>query len=105
MKILIATDGSDFSKAAIEEACRSVIRPERDEVLIVSAFEDSYPIMAEPFAISAEYYQKIEDAVRDQCDLFANGAQSVVRKAFSGQNVRVSAEILRGTPEQQIVER
>jgi len=105
MKILIATDGSEFSKAALDEACRNVIKPERDEVLIVSAFEDAYPIMAEPFAISAEYYQKVEDAVRDQCDVFVNEAQSAVRKSFDGDSVRVSAEILRGTPEQQIVER
>ena len=54
MKILIATDGSDYSKAAIDECCRMVIRPENAEVLVVSAYEDAYPITAEPFAISAE---------------------------------------------------
>lgn len=105
MKILIATDGSDFSRAAIEECCRSVIRPERDEVLVVSAFEDAYPIMAEPFAISAEYYQKVEDAVREQCDVFVNEAVATIRRAFTDSSLRVTAEILRGSPEQQITER
>ena len=63
MKILIATDGSDCSKAAVEECCRMVARPENSDVLIISAYEDAYPITAEPFAVSAEYYQKLDDAV------------------------------------------
>ncbi|MBV9242789.1 MAG: universal stress protein [Acidobacteria bacterium] len=103
MKILIATDGSEFSKAAINEACANVIRPERDEVLVVSSFEDAYPLMAEPFAISAEYYQKVEEAVRDQCDVFVNEARASLQKACP--DVKVQTEILRGSPEQQIVER
>lgn len=105
MKILIATDGSEFSKAALLEACRNVIRPERDEVLIVSAFEDAYPIMAEPFAISAEYYQKVEEAVRDQSDVFVNEARNLVRKEFDDTDLRLTTLILRGSPEQQIVEK
>jgi len=63
MKILIATDGSEFSKAAAMESCK-YFTPDTAEVLIVSSYEDAAPIAAEPFAISAEYYQKLEDAVR-----------------------------------------
>ena len=57
MKILIATDGSDYSEAAVEECCRMIIQPENADVLIVSAYEDAYPMMAEPFALSTEYYK------------------------------------------------
>ena len=63
MKRLIATDGSDYSTAAIAEACRVVIRPETADVLIVSAYEDAYPITAEPLAISTEYYQKLDEEI------------------------------------------
>jgi nucleotide-binding universal stress UspA family protein len=105
MKILIATDGSDFSKAAIEECCRYVIRPERDKVLIVSACEDAYPIAAEPFAISAEYYQKLEDAIVQQSGNYVDDALAIVRKQFADSELTVSTEVLRGAPDQQIVEK
>ncbi|MEP6789432.1 MAG: universal stress protein, partial [Acidobacteriota bacterium] len=78
MKILIATDGSDYSKAAIDECCRIVIRPENAEVLVVSAYEDAYPIIAEPFALSAEYYQKLDDAVRELAANFVGDAKTSV---------------------------
>ena len=105
MKILIATDGSDYSTAAIEECCRSVIRPENAEVLIVSAFDDSYPITAEPFALSAEYYQKIETAVKEQAASFVEDAQKIVRGRFPAGEFVVSTEVLRGAPDQQIIEK
>jgi nucleotide-binding universal stress UspA family protein len=105
MKILIATDGSDFSTTAIEECCRNVIRPERDSVLIVSAYEDAYPIAAEPFAISAEYYQKLEDAIVQQSGNYVDDAMAFVRKQFHDSDLSVSSEVLRGAPDQQIVEK
>jgi nucleotide-binding universal stress UspA family protein len=105
MKILIATDGSDYSKAAIKTACESLIRPESANVLIVSAFEDAPPIMAEPFAISAEYYQKVEDAVREQCDTFVDEAKEMIRAHFPSANFPIETEVLRGSADHQIVEK
>lgn len=105
MKVMIATDGSDFSTAAITASCRDIIRPENSELLIVSVYEDSYPIMAEPFAMSAEYYQKVEDAVREMCEQHLEEATKIVRAQFSDPNFKVTTEVLRGAPDQQIVER
>lgn len=105
MKILIATDGSDYSKAAIEECCRSVIRPENAEVLIVSAYEDSYPITAEPFALSAEYYQKLEDAVSELAAGFVEDAKNTIRSRFPGKDFPITTEVLRGAPDQQVIEK
>ena len=105
MRILIATDGSHYSQAAIEESCRSIIRPERDTVLVVSAFEDMYPVMAEPIVVSGEYYQKIEAAVHEQCENFVQQAVERIAETFAPGKVSVSGEVLRGTAEQQIVEK
>ncbi len=105
MKILIATDGSDYSKAAVEECCRWVIQPENAEVLIVSTFEDGHPISTEPFAISAEYYQKLVDAVREQSQSFVEEAKKTIRGRFPAAEFVISTEALAGSPDQQIVER
>jgi nucleotide-binding universal stress UspA family protein len=105
MRIMIATDGSDYSKHAVSEACRSVIRPEDAEVLIVSAYEEAYPITAEPFAISAEYYERLEKAVKDQSTNFVEAARDQINEAFPGHTFGVETEILAGAPAHQIVER
>ena len=104
MKILIATDGSDYSTAAIEEACRVVIRPEKADVLIVSAYEDAYPIAAEPFAISAEYYQKLDKAVCEMAKSFVEAGEKMVRGKFPDATFPLATKILRGGPDQQIIE-
>lgn len=105
MMILIATDGSDYSKAAVEECCRLLIRPENTEVMIVSAYEDAYPIMAEPFAISAEYYQKLDDAVSEMASNFVADAKKMVSDAFPSAEFPIETEVLRGPPDQQIIEK
>lgn len=103
MKILIATDGSEFSKAAVAEGCK-FFKPEDDEVMIVSAYEDAAPIAAEPFAISAEYYQKLEDAVREQAEEFVEQAESEVRSNFPSAALKLTTRVLCGAPDQQIIE-
>lgn len=105
MKILIATDGSDYSTAAVEESCRMIIRPESADVLIVSAYENAYPLSAEPFALSAEYYQQLENAVKEQTVGFVEAAKTKIREAFPSKTFPVTTEILRGSPAQLIVER
>ena len=105
MKVLIATDGSDYSTAAVRECCRVVIQPETTEITVVSAYEDAYPITAEPFALSAEYYQKIDEAVHQQAQEFVSEAAAEIRKSFPGIDLKLSTEVLRGSPDQQIVEK
>lgn len=104
MKILIAVDGSDYSKAAIDEACALVVRPESTEIKIVSAYEDAYPISAEPFAISADYYQKIDEAVHQQTIAVLAGAETQCHSHFPGVTLNLTTEVLRGAPDQQIIE-
>jgi nucleotide-binding universal stress UspA family protein len=105
MKILIATDGSDYSNAAVKECCRMVIRPETAEILIVSAFEDTYAITAEPFAISAEYYQKLADGLSEMATGFIEDAKKMIREKFPNAEFVISTEVLRGAPDQQIIEK
>ena len=55
MKILIATDGSKFSQAAVEKACELITDPNETEIKIVSVF--SVPTIAtEPFMPAPDYY-------------------------------------------------
>lgn len=103
MKILIATDGSKYSKAAIDECCRMILNPERDEVQVVSVYENAYPITAEPFAMSQEYYEKLDETVRNIAASYVDEVKKTVSEKFP--KMKLSTEILHGAPDQQIIER
>ena len=55
MKILIATDGSDFSRQAIEKACEILAEGENNLIEIISVSEEVAHPVGEPFAVSTEY--------------------------------------------------
>ena len=104
MKILIGTDGSDFSRAAAAECCRYIADPANTSVKIVSAFEDAYAIAAEPFAVSAEYYQELADAVEKQAEAFVADVAKIFREKLKSGDVEISAKVIRGAPERRLVE-
>jgi len=105
MKILIATDGSDYSREAVEECCKALIRSAGTEILIVSSYEDAYPIMAEPFALSAGYYDKLTNTMTEMSKAFLDEAAAIIRRSFPTGEVPVETEILHGAPDQQIIEK
>jgi nucleotide-binding universal stress UspA family protein len=103
MRIIIGTDGSDFSKAAVNETCR-FFKADEAELLIVSAYEDAAPIAAEPFAISADYYQRLEDAVREQAEQFVKDAVTQFNRLCPDKSLNVSTKVVCGAPDQQLIE-
>ena len=105
MKILIATDGSKFSDEAIDQCCRMVMRPERDDVLVVSAYEDVMPISAEPFALSSEYYQQMTDSLIELARTSLDAAKQKIADHFSDAVPNITTEVLRGPADMLIVER
>lgn len=105
MKILIATDGSDYSDAAIRECCKMVVDPKNVEILIVSVYDDTYPLATEPFAMSPEYYQQLEDGIREQTTSVVEAARKLVADQFPDAGFSIETEVLRGSPDQQITEK
>lgn len=103
MRILIATDGSQFSKAAIARACDLIV-PESSAINIVSAVEDVIPISTEPLAISPEYCQSVDDALHGLAEKNVKEAVAEVRKCFQGKELDLTAQVIRGFPDKVIVE-
>ena len=104
MKILIATDGSDFSRTAIERCCRMLKLSEHPQIKIISVYEPLAPMATEPFAISAQYYQEMMDLARKQCETFAADSVEQIKKMIPGANSNVQTEVRLGAPARVIVE-
>lgn len=102
MKVLLATDGSDFSDAAAEKCCTMFGRLPETEIKVVSAYEPFQPIASEPFAVSAEYYQEMTNASKAHALSFAEATEAKMRTLCPEANI--SIDILEGKPSARIVE-
>jgi len=102
MKILLTTDGSEYSTAAAEKLCDVFGGLSDSEIKVVSVYEPMQPIAAEPFAVSAEYYNEISEASRNQAASFASAAADLVKGRCP--EARISNEVLSGKPAPQIVQ-
>jgi nucleotide-binding universal stress UspA family protein len=67
MKILLATDGSDCSKAAVNSVAERPW-PEGSEVRIVSAMEIPYAPTTETWVLPDSYYKELEKVAKEQAE-------------------------------------
>ncbi len=104
MKILIATDGSEFSRAAIEKCCRMLKLSDHPQIKVISVYEQAAPMATEPFAISAQYYQELMDLARRQCETYAADSIEQLKKVIPSTNGNVEAEVRLGAPAAVIVD-
>ncbi len=102
MKILLATDGSEFSREAVEKACRMLVTPEDTEIKIVCVYEPVVPLDA--FPQSAEYSEKLEEKERRDAESFVASAAALVKEYFPDPEVKVETEIKTGAPDRVILE-
>lgn len=105
MKVLIATDGSDFSNAAVEECCQKIIRPGETEIMVASACEDYYPVAPEPFAMSQEYYENLSRTMDARAEESIDSGVKIIKRHFSNGSVSLTKEVLHGYADQKIVEK
>lgn len=104
MKILIATDGSAFSDAAVEKICQMVKNAEDVNVKIVSAYEQPVMAVAAPYAIPAGYNPVLEKEMKEMATQAVSQAERKIGGRFPGLKNNLSTRVLSGSPEQAIVE-
>jgi len=102
MRILITTDGSDFSRAAVEKCCQMVVKPEDTAIKIVSVYELTLPL--DVFPAPTDFSEKLESSAREQAEEFAQQAAAMIRGFFPDSNIDITLEIAVGAPEQILIE-
>lgn len=105
MKILVATDGSDFSRTAIERTCE-IAREQRQlpEIKVISVYEALAPIATEPFAVSAEYHAELNKFGKLQAENWAKEAVDLIENRSNGSKPTVTSTVNMGKPASSIVD-
>ena len=93
MKILLATDGSQFSTAAVDECKKYIESGLATEIKIVSLYEAQVPIASEPFVIASDCYQKLNDFARDRSSDAARRAHAILSSVKTDLAVEITTEI------------
>src|SRR5262245_166919 len=102
MKILLATDGSDCSKAAVNSVAERPW-PEGSEVKIVSAIEIPYAPTTETWVLPASYYRELEKAAKDQAEAAIKAAIKRI-EAGEASGLEIITEIKSGSAGEVILD-
>lgn len=102
MKIIIGTDGSDFSRKAIEKCCELISNPENTSVKIISVYQQVVPL--DNFAQSADYSHEVENASHKIAENNVLQAVSQFREYFPNSEIELIPEVMTGASDQAIVE-
>ena len=103
MKILIATDGSEFSDAAVEKTCEIIKNAENAVVKIISAFEQPLMVAASPYGVYPGGNPVLENDLKGLSLQAIANAEEYIRKRFPDLKQDLTARILHGSPGQMIV--
>ena len=95
MKILLATDGSEHSKLAVEEIANRIF-PASSKLLIVSVFENPSLNMYAPLPMGdmANYYEQAELTIRKIAQQAVESAAELI--AAKNKTLSISTAVLEG---------
>ena len=102
MRILLATDGSEYSKAAVDEVAERAF-PKGSEVRILSVFElPSFPI-AVPWA-GVDFDDELQKQAQAQARQAVKTTERKLRAGKEGTKLKVSSKVVGGSPKQAILD-
>jgi nucleotide-binding universal stress UspA family protein len=102
MKILLATDGSDYSKAAVNSVADRPW-PEGSEVMIVSAMEIPYAPTTETWVLPDGYNMELERVAKERADAAVKDAVERIKSGKSS-GLAVTTKIISGSAREVIMD-
>jgi nucleotide-binding universal stress UspA family protein len=103
MKILLATDGSEYSRIAARKCGQFLALAPGTVLKIISVVEPFVPLATEPFVTTHEYYAIVEEELKRKGGEAVAEAEQIIRTAF-GEKALIETEVLTGNVKQTIVE-
>ena len=103
MKVLVATEGSEFSKAAIDKCCSILGNAKDTDLRLVSAAEPA-TVPAEPFALSAEYIREMDENSRRRAEDVVSRAEQEIRRRMPAMASHLTTITTTGPPARAIVD-
>ena len=104
MKVILATDGTKQSEAAIE-ICKTLNFNSGDEIRVISVVDMALPLSVDIYAGYQPSTEEIENTVRANAENVLEKTGNRLKEVFAGKNISIVTELLNGSPESRIVEK
>lgn len=103
MRIIIPTDGSEFSEAAVETCCCLIIsKPETTSVRVISVYPEVVPL--DEFEASLKYAYEHQNAEKQAAERFVADAAATIRRCFPNSAIDVTTTIIGGATARELVQ-
>ena len=93
MKILIATDGSEYSGEAVKKCGEMIDYSGQTEIRIVSIIEPLAPVGVEPFGVSTNYYAEAEKEAEKNAEDVVAKAKELLGSKLAGKDVTIETKV------------
>lgn len=103
MKLLLATDGSKHSEAAVEEIIQRRL-PVNSDVRVISIVNPPMPLSAESLATAAGYHGELEKIEWTGAQRATEKAADKIRNSDDSGKLNVTTKVISGSPKQVILE-
>lgn len=104
MKVILATDGTKQSEAAIE-ITKTLNLNEGDEIRVISVMDMALPLSIDVYAGYLPSTEEIESAFKENAEKNLKTTGNLLEEIFADKNVSIVTELLNGSPESRIVEK
>lgn len=103
MKILVATDGTEHSREALD-AVLYLNLSDGDEIKVISVVDMAIPTAVDLYGGFLPATNEFETAIRANIKKIVEEAGQYLRGNISNDKIHISTEIFSGSPESRIVE-
>lgn len=93
MKILLATDGSDYSKEATRKCIGIISVTDPTTVKIISIVEPMAPTGIEPFGVSTNYFADAEKEAQKNAEDVVKAAKEMISSGHKESNLTIETEV------------
>ena len=104
MKVILATDGTKQSEAAIE-ITKTLNLSQGDEIRVISVVDMALPLSVDIYAGYQPSTDEIENTVKENAEKILATTGNKLKEIFAERNVSIVTELLNGSPESRIVEK
>lgn len=101
MKILLPTDGSDFSLAAARTCGELAAKESGAVVRVISVIESLVP--DEPFNTESDYYRAVAEASKQAAEENVEKCRVVVLSMKGNEETRIETKTVAGKPDEMII--
>ena len=103
MRVLIATDGSTFSRDAIAQSLRFLDLTNM-KFRVVSCWEEPEEVAMTTYDMAIEYYKQADLFARNRAESDVAKAETQIRRTCPDERVKIETKVLSGPPDKTIVE-